>query len=649
MDPNFNSTQPPTPNPQPEPIVPTSQPQPVIISPEGQVSNDVSGSESNMTSTDLSTQETPTISPSLQPDPVPVDSVAGQPPIVPDQQPTPGQALFQPDSQTEHTQTPTSFPPAPKKKRKKLLLVVVGVALFALLSGGVVFGYYLPNTPQNVWKSGLDRSGQAVNKLVGRATEKETLAAYEKSDVTIDLSGKSGTSSYSGSLNVKYDTSKADGSLSVTAKEQGSADKVFTAKFLGELKAGSQFPSVYFQFSGLKSFGLDTYSPALSSYENKWIAIEESYFKSLGITPEQVTDSQNKQISADDTAEAAKAVAGVTGDYVLTSNPKKAVFDQKKYVAKEKVDGIQAYHYVVAINKAHAKDYCSALIEKVLTTQVYKKTTTSDPATIDSAKKSLIKSCQDSVSGIKDSDTFDLWIDASRKLIHKIRVTDQNDKESYMDIGQNYTGGNDVGLFVNVHDGKGKSDGKFTISTNLNTRTTKGSLTITNTGTYPYEFKLSLDAKPYTGDIKVEKPAGAVPIQDVLKALGFDTSYLTSASSSSGSLTANAQDTERNTDIKALHGQIEAYYAQYGKYPTLANMNDSAWLATNMKGLDKEALKDPKGTSYSLASSPAQNVYSYSVKANDGSACNDTTKDCTKYTLTATLSTGSTFTKENLN
>src|SRR5437588_436170 len=35
-----------------------------------------------------------------------------------------------------------------------------------------------------------------------------------------------------------------------------------------------------------------------------------------------------------------------------------------------------------------------------------------------------------------------------------------------------------------------------------------------------------------------------------------------------------ARNTERQTDIKALHGQVEAYYAQNGKYPTLANMND---------------------------------------------------------------------------
>src|SRR5436190_17920257 len=52
-----------------------------------------------------------------------------------------------------------------------------------------------------------------------------------------------------------------------------------------------------------------------------------------------------------------------------------------------------------------------------------------------------------------------------------------------------------------------------------------------------------------------------------------------------------ARDTERTTDIKALHGQLEAYYAQNGYYPQLSDVT-----TTNLKGLDPGALNDPKGT-----------------------------------------------------
>jgi len=115
-----------------------------------------------------------------------------------------------------------------------------------------------------------------------------------------------------------------------------------------------------------------------------------------------------------------------------------------------------------------------------------------------------------------------------------------------------------------------------------------------------------------------------------------------------------ARNTERQTDIKALYGQVEAYYAQKGNYPTLANINDATWRGSNMKGLDKEAIRDPKDASATpaLAAAAGANAYSYDVKATDGTACDNvptTGKDCAQYTLTATLEGGGTFAKTNLN
>ena len=98
------------------------------------------------------------------------------------------------------------------------------------------------------------------------------------------------------------------------------------------------------------------------------------------------------------------------------------------------------------------------------------------------------------------------------------------------------------------------------------------------------------------------------------------------------------RDTERQTDIKALHGQLEAYYAQNGYYPTLANLNDRAaggFVASNLKGLDAGAFEDPNATSADLVAAPASRSYAYAVTPN---GCDNTSgNECTSYTLTATL------------
>lgn len=115
-----------------------------------------------------------------------------------------------------------------------------------------------------------------------------------------------------------------------------------------------------------------------------------------------------------------------------------------------------------------------------------------------------------------------------------------------------------------------------------------------------------------------------------------------------------ARDTERKTDINALHGQLEAYQAQNGKYPILGTqgsndgINDSTWRGTNMKGLDPAALADPNNAaSQVLVSAAAANNYAYA--AAPAGCDNGVGGDCTSYTLTATLEGGGTYVKQSLN
>ncbi len=109
----------------------------------------------------------------------------------------------------------------------------------------------------------------------------------------------------------------------------------------------------------------------------------------------------------------------------------------------------------------------------------------------------------------------------------------------------------------------------------------------------------------------------------------------------------NARDRTREADINALHSQIEYYYGQNGTYPTLANLNDATWRSTNLKGLDSEALKDPKGASATLVATPASSAYSYAVTP--ANCDNGSAGDCTAYVLTATYEGGGTFVKNSLN
>ncbi|HPR09638.1 prepilin-type N-terminal cleavage/methylation domain-containing protein [Candidatus Saccharibacteria bacterium] len=125
------------------------------------------------------------------------------------------------------------------------------------------------------------------------------------------------------------------------------------------------------------------------------------------------------------------------------------------------------------------------------------------------------------------------------------------------------------------------------------------------------------------------------------------------------------RNTQRQTDIKAVNGYVESFYAEYGYYPYAGDMQVDAFNKKYMKGLDSKALVDPKqkqdGTETYSTSAVAAGTYQYSYLPlqDDNTACTGTTPSgatdeptdtgCTKYTLTANLEGpgNKTFVKES--
>jgi prepilin-type N-terminal cleavage/methylation domain-containing protein len=102
-----------------------------------------------------------------------------------------------------------------------------------------------------------------------------------------------------------------------------------------------------------------------------------------------------------------------------------------------------------------------------------------------------------------------------------------------------------------------------------------------------------------------------------------------------------ARDTERKTDIKALQGHLEAYWANNAKYPTLTQANDTTFRSTNFKGLDLASFADPKNpASQTLCGTATLGCYGY---ATTPAGCdNGAGGDCSNYILTGKLESSTT-------
>lgn len=508
MDPNQN--QPPQPAPNQEPTPPTPNQNPFA-----QPSTDA------LSPTPPAPASEPSVvQPTLSPNPIvptPQTSTPTNPgPITP----------FVSDPRQTAAAQPTVFfskdpvvAQPPKKSKKKRILIATGttIAVFALASAAV-FGLYLPNTEANVWNTGLNRTGKAMNELVVSATEKEQLQSYKSSEIGGNIEAKFGGGSYSGDFTAKFDDKTTDGGINIAIDSEESEEIKLGANILSEISGDNTYPDIFFQLNGIKDLGLDMMLPGISEYDGKWISADAKYIESLTSEYTETEDTKEPEVTAEEIAELARAVSLTTQDYVFTTNPDKAVFKKKEFVGKEQVDNIDAYHYKVTVNTNNAKAYCGALVDTVQATKVYKKFVT-DETEVKKDKESAIKECNKTVDdSIKSTDTFDLWIDKKYKLIHKFRVYSKDNKQAYTDIGQTYKGGDELSLFVKYVDDKSKTTGTFTLDTNIKTNATKALIDVAGgDGDNAYSVKVTMQAKSLSGDVKIEKPTNTISLEEVIK------------------------------------------------------------------------------------------------------------------------------------
>jgi prepilin-type N-terminal cleavage/methylation domain-containing protein len=122
---------------------------------------------------------------------------------------------------------------------------------------------------------------------------------------------------------------------------------------------------------------------------------------------------------------------------------------------------------------------------------------------------------------------------------------------------------------------------------------------------------------------------------------------------------AKNRNSSRQANLNALQSQLETYYAEKTKYPSLADLNNSTWRQQNLKGTPQAVANDPQwndkvkacttDNQAIFAGSPTAKCYSYQATTTDGSPCVEATVDCTQYTLTTTFEGGEKYVKTSLN
>lgn len=538
------------------------------------------------------------------------------------------------------------LPPAASQGRKFPKVAVFGsaaVILLALGGAGFYFGYY--QNPTVVYSQSLGNTGKAYSKLVD----------YVDAASAIHFKGyvgegtykiQSGDTTTDGKLSFVGDGSNTDTKFDVGLGVTRVNVEVRTFK-----QAASSTPDSYVLASGIKGLGALTGSAELGTtldgLDGKWIAVDHTLIDNLTAKATQSSGAPTAP-TKDQVMDGLRSFGAVNQQYVFSTKKAKAVTTVVKTYGVETVDGHKTVHYKVAFVKANVKQYISAQKAALNASKLGGWITKNKyQANVDSSFADL----QKSADTIKLSDTIDVWSDMGSRVIYKVRVSDKtNAATNYIDVGLGHQKGASYPFFLSsqTSDGSTTNSGSLiaTLDTAANSITVKAN--IKNTGLSASVIDANFTFKPSNTSVKIVKPTGAVNLSDVLDQLGLGDTVSTYGAGATSGVAVRAVDSRRQADIRSLQINAEAYYADKGYYPSLAQFNNAAWRRANLTSLDDNAMKDPDGTASTLGAAPAAKVYAYQSHSASGGSCDGlASTTCSTFTLTATLSDGKLYSKLN--
>jgi hypothetical protein len=424
-----------------------------------------------------------------------------------------------------------SAPPVKPSKRK--LFIIAGVALAFVASLGVyAFAYYLPNKPENVWKNALSNTSKGYQRLVDYAQSEELKNKYKTGDVDGSFSFDSTGFTTDGTFKVSAD----DKDMKLSADFGIGVGRMDVSAIIKQAN-GSEVPDVYLKVSGITGLGNLAGLPMLDTLNNRWIAIDHTFFDSF------VEDGEAPSVpKEEDITEVTEVVGRVSDKYIFTTNKEDAAFTMRKYVGKEKQDGKDTMHYKVSPNKDNLKRFIEELATELDKTKLNDWVKETNSKSLSELLE--LESAKNAVDNLEGSEEFDAWVNTDTRLLHKIKFTDANQPEkNFAELVFNYSGGAEMPIALNVSSKQGTTEttGTFGLTVNTDTDQFKVKIDIKeNTDGAETSTKLDLTAKP-GDDIDADVPKDAVSLVEAMDMIGLGDYFNALIGSLEASLEENFQ------------------------------------------------------------------------------------------------------------
>jgi len=316
-----------------------------------------------------------------------------------------------------------------KKSKKKLILIISGLVLALGGLAGYYFLLYLPNLPENVWKSGLSNTSNLLSSVTSNLSANQVSSKFEKSQINIDGEIKNGKNTYKITSDIKYQN--FDSNANVAYSSSGD-NKIYIKADIKTISNPTYFlPDIYFKLKGISAlsdneiFGLGSVLTEFNKYEDKWIFINGQDFSDAGINTEK---NDQSSINQDDVIKLSKELQLVTSKYLFASEGENAIFNNVRFINTEKSDDSNANHYKVKMDKSNLIKFCNAIGDVYVKSDFFKHAQNKKEIDIDQEKNNFEQYCKDLFYEFDSAQDYDIWINKDFKIFNKLRLYRDLDK-----------------------------------------------------------------------------------------------------------------------------------------------------------------------------------------------------------------------------
>jgi hypothetical protein len=423
------------------------------------------------------------------------------------------------------TPAPTPVVSSGRKRPTKLMWALI--AVIVLMAGVAIwyFGYF--TNPSVIYGQSLKNTSKGYDKLI-TYVDTQTATANKSYAGNGTYSVKLGGFSTDGKIALKGGGDNAELTFDVGLEATRVNADIRT------ISENGNTPDIYVKAANIKGLGTVLGIPQLDAnlakLDNSWVVIDHTLIDNLSSAATAQADASSMQPpSRDQLLDEARAFGKVNQQYLFSTAKDKAVTKVVKKYGTETINGRKTYHYKVALQPDNVKKYIYAQRDALKTS------TLNEWLTKNKYDKEVYASFDDaanSTKNIKSTDTYDVWVDASKRVVYKVRFSEKkNPATNYVDVGLDYQGGNVFPFFIS---GKSKTefDGGSTMTTYAFTTTldtksgnTNFKFNLKAVGTDPGGVSANFNLKPSATVVKIVKPSGAQPLSQVLSELGLNDTF----------------------------------------------------------------------------------------------------------------------------